>query len=99
MGILWGMKRRSFLRGFAATLAIPFVPKALRRELADPTCIPAEGGIVCVMPAVYSVLDYGTAGDGVAYDGDAFTAACRAARRGGGGVVYFPPGPYRIFNA
>jgi len=43
---------------------------------------------------VVSVLDYGATGDGVTND----TAAIQAALNSGAGLIYFPPGTYKILS-
>jgi polygalacturonase len=50
-------------------------------------------------PAAWPVFDvrrYGARADGVALDTSAFAAAIAAAATAGGGVVYTPPGRYRV---
>jgi hypothetical protein len=42
---------------------------------------------------------YGAVGNGIADDRSAINAAIAAANAAGGGVVFFPPGTYRITNA
>ncbi len=44
--------------------------------------------------AIFNVLDYGAAGDGVTLDTAAIQSAFDACNGAGGGVVYFPPGHY-----
>ncbi len=44
----------------------------------------------------YNVMDYLAVGDGVADDTAAIIAALDAADATGGGVIYFPPGTYKI---
>lgn len=44
----------------------------------------------------FNVKAYGAIGNGVADEGSALTAANAAATAAGGGIVYFPPGVYRI---
>ncbi|HUU22420.1 MAG TPA: glycosyl hydrolase family 28-related protein, partial [Phycisphaerae bacterium] len=46
--------------------------------------------------AVFDVREHGAAGDGLADDHAALTAAMAAAHDAGGGVVFLPPGTYRI---
>jgi polygalacturonase len=45
--------------------------------------------------AVYNVMSYGATGNGVALDTSSIQAAVTAARNGGGGQVFFPPGIYK----
>ncbi|TMV47325.1 hypothetical protein FE783_22235 [Paenibacillus mesophilus] len=45
---------------------------------------------------IYSVKDYGAAGDGVTDDTAAIQAAIDAAGLAGGGVVFLPPGTYSV---
>jgi polygalacturonase len=54
-----------------------------------PLDVRALGGVIDV------VADHGAAGDGVADDSGAIAAAIAAAG-GAGGIVYFPPGVYRL---
>lgn len=46
----------------------------------------------------YNVLDYGAVGDNVANDTAAIQQAINDAGAAGGGVVYLPPGRYRVKN-
>jgi hypothetical protein len=46
--------------------------------------------------AVFNVLDFGAAGDGVTNDQPACQAAVDAAVAAGGGAVYFPAGTYKL---
>jgi len=43
---------------------------------------------------LFNVRDYGVRADGKTNDAAAIQKAIEAAARGGGGVVYFPPGNY-----
>ena len=43
---------------------------------------------------VYNVKTYGARGDGTNLDTTAIQSAITAAKNGGGGQVYFPPGIY-----
>jgi len=47
-------------------------------------------------PVVLNVRDFKAVGDGIADDRDAFMRALKAAGDAGGGVVFVPPGKYRI---
>lgn len=47
----------------------------------------------------FNVMDYGATGGGVIDDTAAVQAAIDAAEAAGGGVVYFPPGVYKIAGA
>jgi hypothetical protein len=77
------------------------------RELVDDTTVPLSGapvtgGIPYVIlrsvpgPFFNVVSDYMAVGDGATDDTVAIQAALTAARTAGGGVVYFPPGTYRL---
>lgn len=46
--------------------------------------------------SVYNVKNYGATGDGSTDDSTAFASAMTAANSAGGGVVYVPPGTYRV---
>lgn len=47
-------------------------------------------------PGVFNVRNYGAAGDGVTDDAAAIQSANDAAEAAGGGIVYYPPGIYRV---
>lgn len=49
--------------------------------------------------SVYNVVSYGATGDGSADDAPAIQDAIDAASDAGGGIVYFPPGRYRLASA
>jgi hypothetical protein len=52
-----------------------------------------------LLPGVASVRSYGAVGDGVADDTLAVQAAAAAIQASGGGVLFFPPGTYRLSMA
>ncbi len=68
------------------------LPILLCALLAAVTTIamPASGTIE------FDVRAYGAAGDGRSDDSGALRSALAAAASAGGGIVYFPPGIYRI---
>lgn len=46
--------------------------------------------------SIYNVMDYGAAGNGIADDTTAVGLAVAAAVAGGGGIVYFPAGRFKV---
>lgn len=49
--------------------------------------------------ACFDVRQYGARGDGISFDDGAIVAAVEAAKKAGGGTVFFSPGVYRVANA
>jgi hypothetical protein len=56
-------------------------------------------GLHTFIPSVYSVLDFGATGDGVADDTAEIQAAIDQCESDGGGEVVFPPGEYLISSS
>lgn len=63
---------------------------------ADFTQSIGEAPIVAAKQLVFSVKDYGAAGDGMTDDSDAFYKAISAAEAAGGGIVFVPAGHYNV---
>ena len=88
-------QRRDLLRvgslGVAGA-AIPAVSFAAAASSQSPTSSNMP------TPAIFSVRQYGAAGDGKTVDTDAVNRAIEAAAAAGGGVVLFPPGAYLCFS-
>ena len=64
--------------------------------LHDDEFASAERVVPHTVSGQYDVKTFGAAGDAIADDTSAFQKALDAAHKNGGGVVYAPPGRYRI---
>jgi polygalacturonase len=85
------MIRREFIR--SAVGAVTAASAAPLRTVAEST-VPAGAST----GAMFSVRDYGAAGDGQGVDTPAIQRAIEAAARAGGGIVYFPAGTYVCYS-
>ncbi|KNC80923.1 hypothetical protein SARC_06731 [Sphaeroforma arctica JP610] len=68
----------------------------LQAELLPPRAVDGASGTANRTEDVFNVVDFGAVGDGIKYCAKAVNKAIRAAKKNGGGVVYFPPGRYRF---
>ena len=81
-------QRRAFLGGVGLGLPAVLVASTLLEGCTPP---PTKTGITG-----FQVKDFGAKGDGVTDDTAAFGRAFAAVSAYGGGVVYVPPGRYRV---
>lgn len=90
----WTVAGWAIVLGIAATLqAAPIIPET--RSFPEAWQNAGYNGEIPSPERILSVRDFGATGDGTADDQPAVAAAI-AALNGGPGVVYFPPGTYRI---
>jgi hypothetical protein len=81
------MKRSFYV--LVLLLAGPLFASGLQTSSTPSSAAPAEK-----VPVVFSVRDYGAAGDGTTLDTAAIKKAIQACATAGGGTVLFPPGQY-----